>query len=272
MSKFGLYNEYPERGLAQAESTLLTVWPGLARHHEDLVLVGGLAVHCLTRPHAGGYPVAVTMDADLGISLAAGGGIYGPISTDLLALGFRPSETGPNRFERRVEDTRIYLDFLTEDPPAIDGSRMVDDVVASVVPGINRALANPRIEHTEGPDLYGVTHTIPARVADIGPLLVLKINAFGGPRGRRHPKDAYDLLLAVTAFVDGPEKAIEGFLTEAQHRDPAYQTAIEALRRDFVETTNDGPVRASEFLRGTFDDLHRIREDVVTVARALLGE
>jgi hypothetical protein len=30
------------------------------------------------------------------------------------------------------------------------------------------------------------------KVADVGPLLVLKLNGFGGPTRRRVPKDAYD--------------------------------------------------------------------------------
>ena len=113
---------------------------------------------------------------------------------------------------------------------------------------------------------------VTVRVADIGPLLTLKINAFGGPHGRRHPKDAYDLLLAVTAFIDGPDAAVEAFVAEAEEDNPAYASVIEALKRDFMEPNQDGPIRASEFLRGTLDEAARIRQDVVTVARALLGE
>ena len=109
-------------------------------------------------------------------------------------------------------------------------------------------------------------------VADIGPLLVLKLNAFGGPTGRRHPKDAYDVLLAVTSFIDGPEAAIAGFQAEATMENLGFVTAREALRKDFFDSNSDGPIRAAEFLRGTMDDQKRVREELVTVARFLLGE
>lgn len=272
MSKFARYEEYPEKGLAKAMSALLTVWPGLSRYHDDLVLVGGLAVHCLTSEKPGGYPVAVTIDADLGIALAAGGEMYGTIANDLTGLGFKRDEVNPSRYYREVEGVKVYLDFLTEAPGAKSGSQMVDDIVASVIPGINRALANRRKIRIVGKDLYGVEQSILVNVGSIGPLLVLKLNAFGGPMGRRQPKDAYDLLLLVTSYIDGYEAAIAGFRDEATEGNPAYAGAVEALRRDFFEAEFDGPVRAADFLTGTVEEVNRIRQDMVTAARALLGD
>lgn len=272
MSKFGQYHDYPARGIDDAIAALLTVWPSLCRYHEDLVLVGGLAVHCLTKQSAGGYPRAVTMDADFGISMAAGGDLYGTIASDLSGLGFRQDPDTPNRLFRLVNGTKLYIDFLTEDPNATTGTRMVDDVVASVVPGIRRALECRRRVSVAGEDLFGVEQDIKVYIADIGPLLVLKINAFGGPTGRRHPKDAYDVLLAVLEFVDGPDAAIGLFQKEGECGTSAYDSAIRSLKQDFCETTGDGAIRAAEFLRGTLDESERIRQDVVTVARALLGE
>lgn len=60
MSKHQTFAEYPPRGLAAAEAALLTMWPTLNRYHHDLVLVGGLAVHYLTRRDSGDWPSAVT--------------------------------------------------------------------------------------------------------------------------------------------------------------------------------------------------------------------
>jgi hypothetical protein len=57
-----------------------------------------------------------------------------------------------------------------------------------------------------GRDLYDAQKSCPVLVAEIGPLPVLKLNAFGGPTGRRHPKDAYDILLAVVGYIDGPKR------------------------------------------------------------------
>ena len=272
MSKFGSYREYPAHGLAKTKAALLTVWPTLSRYHDDLVLVGGLAVDCLTQARPGGYPVAVTIDADLGIALGAGGDIYGTISNDLAGLGFRRDQNNPNRFCRDVEGVAIYLDFLTERPGGGTGSQVVDDIIASVIPGINRALESRQTILADGLDLYGAYQKIPVHVAGVGPMLTLKLNAFGGPTGRRHAKDAFDVLLLVASYRGGAEQAISEFLEEAAKGNPAYETALETLRRDFRNESADGPIRAAEFLRGTLDELQRIRQDVVTIARLLLGE
>jgi hypothetical protein len=272
MSKFGQYEEYPERGLAKAKAALLTVWPTLSRYHDDLVLVGGLAVDCLTKAQLGGYPVAVTIDADLGISIGAGGDMFGTISSDLAGLGFARDTVNASRYFRNVEGVKIYLDFLTEKQGSNSGSLQVDDIIASVIPGINRALASRQEIKVSGTDLYGADKEIAVHVAGIGPLIALKVNAFGGPTGRRHPKDAFDLLLLVTSYIGGASEAIRGFHEEADMSNPAYERAMECLKRDFYTVTADGPLRAAEFLRGTVDDAERICQDMVTVARRLLGE
>ena len=67
MSKFSSFAEYPPRSLAGAEAALLTAWASLERFHDDLVLVGGLAVRYLTKQGAGLLPGPVTMDVDLGV-------------------------------------------------------------------------------------------------------------------------------------------------------------------------------------------------------------
>ena len=56
MSKYSSFAEYPPRSLAGAEAALLTAWASLERFHEDLVLVGGLAVKYLTKQGAGLLP------------------------------------------------------------------------------------------------------------------------------------------------------------------------------------------------------------------------
>jgi hypothetical protein len=160
------------------------------------------------------------LDVDLGISLAASGGQYGTIKSD--SASFR--KTG-GWFEGG-EMWRFTSNFLTEDPNRNTlGSRVVDEVIASVVPGINRALDCCRAVAVQGSDIYGASQVCHVRVADIGPLLVLKLNAFGGPSGRRLPKDAYDILLAVTAFIDGPTAAIKSFQAEEATGNRAYQIA-----------------------------------------------
>lgn len=269
MSKFGTFGEYPHPSLLSADAALLTAWRSLERYHDDLVLVGGLAVHHLTKRNAGGLPGAVTMDVDFGVTLGASGGQYGTIKSDLAGLGFISEG---NRLVRKFGDIPIYLDFLTEAPPSQTGTTLVDDVIASVILGVNRALTCRRIVTVRGKDLYGADQECQVSVADIGPLLVLKLNAFGGPTGRRHPKDAYDVLLAVTEFVDGPEAAVKGFRAEARAENSGFEFAAATLREDFARVDQDGPIRAAEFVREFVRDLPRLRQDVVTAGKYLLGE
>jgi hypothetical protein len=269
MSKFGKFGDYPNESLLSAQAALLTAWGSLERYHDDLVLVGGLAVHYLTKRNVAGLPGAVTMDVDFGISLAASAGQYGTIKTDLSGLGFKTEGT---RLVRKFGNLNLYLDFLTEDPPSLTGARIVDDVVASVIPGVNRALACRRIVAIKGKDLYGKEQECKVAVADIGSLLVLKLNAFGGPTGRRLPKDAYDILLVTMGFVDGPEAAVAGFRAEAGAGNTGYDFAVKAIERDFVDLRQDGPIRASEFYPGNADQRDRIRQDVATVGNFLLGK
>ena len=77
MSKFGSFGDYPKESLLSAQAALLTAWGSLERYHDDVVLVGGLAVHYLTKRNVAGLPGAVTMDVDFGISPAASAGNMG---------------------------------------------------------------------------------------------------------------------------------------------------------------------------------------------------
>jgi hypothetical protein len=190
------------------------------------------------------------------------------LKSDLEGLGFVSED---QRFVQRRGDIALYIDFLTEDSNQNAlGSRVVDEVIANVVPGINRALACYRTVIVQGTDAYGAEQKCEVKVADVGPLLVLKLNAFGGPKGRRLPKDAYDILLAVTAFLDGPAAAIRGFRGEQAAGNPAYNIATKVLENDFSEISQDGPIRAAEFLGRGAANREQIRQDLVTVGRNLL--
>jgi hypothetical protein len=120
MSKFASFAEYPPRSLTGAEAALLTAWASLERFRDELVLVGGLAVKYLTTPGTGLLPGAVTMDVDLGVTLAADGGQYGSLADDLVGQGFRRDAQG--RFARQFETLTVFIDFLTEHPTATSGT------------------------------------------------------------------------------------------------------------------------------------------------------
>jgi hypothetical protein len=275
MSKFSRFAEYPPRSLAGAEAALLTAWASLERFHNDLVLVGGLAVKYLTTQRAGLLPGPVTMDVDLGVKLGAeAGGQYGTIADDLTGQGFKRDTKG--RYVHQFETMPVFIDFLTEHPTAISGTAMVDGVPAGVFPGVERALQTRRQVGVEGKDLFGVHHKVTVPVAGMGALLVLKLNAFAG---RQQPKDAYDVLLGVSRFIEGADTAIAEFQAEASASNPGYARAVDTLRRQFFDTGQSGPLRCAAFaLDGQpgIDDRElrerQIAEQLVTIGRALVGE
>jgi hypothetical protein len=143
MSKFPYFADYPPRSLVGAESALLTVWPSLERFHDDLVLVGGLAVRYLTKQNPALLPGPVTMDVDIGVSLAAEpGGQCGNMADDLAGQKFK--RDGAGRYVRQFEAMPVFIDFLTEDPKATTGTVIVGGVPASVFPGVARAFETRR--------------------------------------------------------------------------------------------------------------------------------
>lgn len=175
MSKFASFAGYPKRSLAGAEAALLTAWASLSRYHDHLVLVGGLAVKYLTKPGAGLLPGPVTMNVDLGVTLAAEGGQFGTIADDLTGQGFTRDKNG--RCVRQFEAMPVFIDFLTEHPTATSGTVSVDGVPAGVFPGGDRALATRQNVTLTGTDLFGVAQKFDVLISGIGPLLVLKLNA-----------------------------------------------------------------------------------------------
>ena len=275
MSKFSSFAEYPPRSLAGAEAALLTAWASLGRFHDDLVLVGGLAVKYLTKQGAGLLPGPVTIDVDFGVTLAAeAGGQYGSMGDDLSGQGFKLDKKG--RYVRQFETMPVFIDFLTEDPTSTMGTAMVDGVPAGVFPGVARALATRRRVAVEGKDLFGAPQKATVPVSGIGALLVLKLNAFAG---RQQAKDAYDVLLGVSRFLEGPDAAITAFQAEATADNRGYARAVETVRGHFFETGQSGPLRCAAFaLDGQpgIDDRQmrerQIIEQLVTIGRALAGE
>ena len=271
MNKFSSFAEYPPRSLAGAEAALLTAWTSLERFHDDLVLVGGLAVKYLTRQGTGLLPGPVTIDVDLGVTLATEGGQYGSIADDLTGQGFKRDDKG--RYVRQFETMPVFIDFLTEHPTATTGTAMVDGVPAGVFPGVVRALATRRKIPVEGKDLFGAVQQAVVAVAGIGALLVLKLNAFAG---RQYPKDAYDVLLGVSRFIEGPDAAITAFQAEAAAGNRGYASAVETLQNHFCEAGQSGPLRCAAFAldgQSGIDDREmrqrQIVEQMVTIGLAL---
>lgn len=271
--KHDTFDKYPAGGLDLTQRALLTTWDCLADYREDLVLVGGLAVRHLTRRADEGLPDAVTIDVDFGISIGASGGMYGSIRHTLSAHDFT-WEGG--RFVRKFGDMTLFLDLLTDDNTADAGNAVLDDSLSvCIMPGISRALVCHRLVEITGKSLLGVEQTERVRIADVGPMLVLKLNAFAG---RKAPKDAHDVAYLALNYLDGVGQAVARFAEEKAAGNRGMSRALLSLQTYFSDENAQGPMSCAAFrmnnehlLPAREDESLRIRQQCVTLAQALLG-
>jgi hypothetical protein len=247
--KYETYSEYDLHHTNLAESAFLTVWSTLGSWHDHLVLVGGLVPKylCGDLTQHRSLPRPATLDVDLGIALAADSGQYGNLFWELAGQGFKKSEKHPARLEKTIGDFPIYLDFLVEHPPRTSGSAQVEDITASIMPGVDRALATARSIKVAGVDLHGADQKLIARVCEVGPFLALKLRAFCD---RQQPKDAFDILYTLRHYDGGSAAAIDAFAAEVRAGNPACTDALRTLQEHFQTETSPGPVKASHFVLG----------------------
>jgi hypothetical protein len=119
------------------------------------------------------------------------------------------------------------------------------------------------------------THFI--RVAEVGPLLVLKLNAFGGPTARKAPKDVHDILYLAMHYLDGTPKVIEHFRMEKLVQNRGMPSALRSLQEYFSNANAQGPLSCAAFRMNNqhldpdyAEESLRIREQCVTLALELL--
>ncbi len=273
MSDYG-WQSHPSGGLAATEKALFEAWDALEKFRGDLVVVGGLAVHYHTRDKVNPvYFGAPTLDVDFGISLGTDAGMKGTVQFDLLQAGYE--SVGDRMVKTLEKGEKLYIDFLTEHPPREQGSRNVSDITASICPGINRALEVREYTEINGIDRLGDPRNFRIPVCGIGPLLVLKLNAFAKRQNEKKAKDAYDILVVVSSYSRGAAAAIEAFEIEKQVNNPAMAVALETLTRDFIHPDGLGPRLALQFRFGSDQDEEqslRLQTDLVAIAQALLRE
>jgi hypothetical protein len=276
--KYETYAEYDPKATSQTLPAFLSVWSGFGVYHDDLVLIGGLVPHFICRhpTNPASLPRPATLDVDFGISLGASAGQYGTLSTDLRAQGFRPSVVHSGRFEKSVEGFSIYIDFLVEDGEVARGTRMVDDVMANVMPGVVRALETARVMTVKGIDLWGAKQSVTARVCEVGPFLVFKLRAF---LHRQQGKDAFDLLYTMLHYDRGTPAAVQAFAAEGVAQNPAFPDAQQALNELFQDERSPGPIKAAGFVFGAprsrdSEDLRmrriQVQQDMRTAASLLI--
>jgi len=146
----------------------------------------------------------------------------GSVDWGLAMLGYKADPENGRMVKKLEQGGRLYIDFLSEQPPNTSGTRNVSDIIATLCPGVNRALEERKMINVEGTDCFGDKQTFTIPVSGIGPLLVLKLNAFGGRATEKRAKDAYDILVAVSSYSDGAQAAISAFRHEADCSNSGY--------------------------------------------------
>ena len=275
--KYETHAQYEPRRTEMAQRAFLSVWSGFTRGHSDLVLLGGLVPRyiCRSGGRSASLPQPATIDVDLGIALGTESRQYDPISTALSGQGFVRHQEMLHRYEKQVAGLTVPVDFLVESAEGDRGTVAVDDIAATVMPGVNRALATAREVEIQGMDLQGAEQRIIARVCEVGPFLALKLRAF---LDRQQGKDVFDILYTALNYDRGPQAALEGFAEEVLAGNPACADALTCLEKMFKDERSPGPVRASHFLLGEQRaDEHpdtrfrrtQIRQQMVDIATAL---
>lgn len=230
----------------RAESALLTVWRVLREFAADLVLVGGLVPRYICR-FSKRELQPVTIDVDLGVSLALSSGQYETTTRRLGNAGFFPDK---GRFQKQVDNARVFLDFLT-DKPDEDAADVVavDDMGVSAVYGVSRALSVSRTVPVSGRDLYDADVTEDVRVCEAGPCICLKLLAY---HSRAKSKDVFDLVRCVRDYDGGPEEAARKFCRE-KGRNKAFGVAGHILEERFANERSKGPKQYADFCLGGVD-------------------
>jgi hypothetical protein len=147
------WDAYPPDGLSITAKALFEVWDRLEKFRADLVVLGGLAVYYHTCGSGSPfYPAAPTLDVNFGIGLGTDARMKGTVQFDLIQAGYREIES---RMVKTLGNGRsLYVDFLTEHPPRKTGSRNVSDIIASICPGIGRALEEREFVGIRGVDRF----------------------------------------------------------------------------------------------------------------------
>ena len=65
---------------------------------------------------------------------------------------------------------------------------------------------------------------------------------------------------------------IQAFRKEQTEGNPGFIHAVQALENDFCNADADGPLRAAQFLRADAAQSQRLKEELVTAARFMLGK
>jgi hypothetical protein len=147
--------------------------------------------------------------------------------------------------------------------------------VASVLPGINRALKTARAVTVTGQDLADQPQTATVRVCEAGPFLAMKLRAF---IQREEGMDAFDILYTLLYYDRGTTAAVAAYVEETRAGNAACPDALRCLEKHFHSEASLAPTQAAQFFPGPVTpnepaDLRfqrlQIQQEMVNAARLL---
>jgi hypothetical protein len=267
-------SEYKSDQVALVRATCLYVATKLGDLMDDLVIVGGLVPSLLidqgtlpegTEAHVG------TMDLDVGLTLALlDEGRYKTLTELLRNANFemdKNEDGNPARQRWVAKAGSATVDFLIE--PSLAGDKggklrnIQADFAAVIAPGLKQAFKDRQRVTIDGETIFSEKASREFWICGAGAFVVLKALAFDG---RGENKDAYDLYYVIRnygASVDDVVARIGPLLG-----DPETKTALDILRRDFLDPSSVGPRRVAEFVIGAPDA--DLQADVVGFVSQLL--
>jgi hypothetical protein len=259
---------YRSEFVVLVRATCLYIATKLGDLMDDLVIVGGLAPSLLVDQESlsdGAQAHVGTIDLDVGLTLALlNEGRYRILSERLRRAGFVQdvNEEGRPTRQRWVFESpeKVTIDFLIQ--PSLKTDRggalrnIEEDFAAIIAPGLHLAFQDRERITLTGRTIAREKAERDVWVCGPGAFVVLKALAF---ESRGENKDAYDLYYILRNYGSKVADVATRFRPLAADR--SSSTALNILRKDFLEPDAVGPRRVAAFLTGGSDD--NIQADVV---------
>ena len=274
-------SDYTAAATERCERVLVTVLGNIGPWRDCIYLAGGLAPRYLVgelpegvNPHVG------TTDVDLVIALSVSDGsveAYKTLEGNLKGADFKQDSQASFRWKREVDGVTVLVEFLCETDQVAEGKifkpkqGLGSNLSAFNVSGARLAECDFLPIEVEAERLDGGGRSkVTARVANLLPYVVLKINAF---QDRHENKDAYDLIFCLRNYRDVPEATGRELATSPVAGDAQVAMAVALLEERFRAITNDGPIAYAAFLIEEEDDEERdmLRREAVAVVRQFLA-
>lgn len=229
---------------------MIEINEALRQYRDSFILAGGWAPYFLTRRY---FDHCGSMDIDMIVRpriLRK----YETIRNSVTSIGFKATPN-PFRFERKIGELTIELDFLSE-PEALDKIpkeyvRVQEDLAAVIVPGCTIAFKFNFETNASGKLTDGSELSTRIRVADIVSMAGMKGHALGRPL--KLEKDCYDLY-AICGFTRGTpaesareyDRRIRG--TRLVRKEKSFLEQALARIVDYFPSENGrGPIAVSRF-------------------------